>query len=93
MHVIQIQEEDLNDLRAEFAKAGIAVSVGKEERYFGDSHLVSLLFDAAKLAVPILVAFLSSRKRTKIVVNGIELTLGQPLTEDDKQALRRALNQ
>ncbi len=93
MQVIQIPEEDLTDLEAEFSKANIAFSVGKEERYFGDAHLVSLLVDAAKIALPALVAFLSSRKRKKIVVNGIELTLSQPLTEDDKEALRRALNQ
>jgi len=96
MDVIQIPEEDLGDLQAELTKAGIAFTVGKEERYFGDADTVSLVIDAAKALaaiVPPLLAFLSSRKRKKLLINGIEITVNNPLTEADKEALRRALSQ
>ncbi|HEY9066320.1 MAG TPA: hypothetical protein VIO33_15145 [Burkholderiaceae bacterium] len=96
MKVIQIPEEDLAELQAEFSKAGIAFTVGKEERYFGDAHTVSLVIDAAKAVaaiVPPLLAYLQSRKRKKIMIDGVEITVSQPLTDADKEALRRALNQ
>lgn len=95
MDVIQIPEEDLAALQAELRNAGIAFTVGKEERYFGDSHTVSLVIDAAKAVaaiVPPLLAYLASRKRKTIMINGVDITVSQPLTDADKETLRRALS-
>jgi hypothetical protein len=96
MNIIEVDREDVAALEGELRGAGLPYTVAKEDRYFGNVDVVSIVLDIAKavsVLVPPLVAYLSSRKKTKVVINGVEIKVSDPLTEDDKERITKALNQ
>jgi hypothetical protein len=96
LNIIEVDREDVAALEGELRGAGLPYTVAKEDRYFGNVDVVSIVLDIAKavsVLVPPLLAYLSSRKKTKVVINGVEIKVSDPLTEDDKERITKALNQ
>ena len=96
MDVITLTTDELADLEVALRDCGLPFTVAKEERYFGDAHTVSVVLDIAKnvfALLPPLLAFFASRKRNKVVINGIEIKSSHPLTDADKEKIKQALSQ
>jgi len=96
MNIIEVEQADVASLEAALRGAGVGFSTAREERYFGNHDVVSVVLDVAKavsVLAPPLISWLSSRRKTKVVINGVEIKVGDPLTDADKARITQALNQ
>ena len=96
MDIISVAEADRADLEAALQSAGLTFTVAREERYFGDPDTWSVVIDAAKFVaalLPALINFAASRKKSTMVVNGVEIRIKGPVTDADCEKIRKALNQ
>jgi hypothetical protein len=95
-NIIEVEPADAAALELELRGAGLAFTVAKEDRYFGNVDVVSIVLDVAKavsVVLPPLLNWLSSRKKSKIVINGVEIRVSDPITDDDKERISQALKQ
>lgn len=95
MIVIQIASDDMLDLQVALTNNEIPHTVSIEDRYFGDNDVVSVLVEVTKslsIFAPIVIKFLESKRRKSININGVDIPVSNPITDSEKELIRKALN-